>query len=125
MIGFSGGLFAVGMLAAAMTLDDEGRNGLAIGAWGAVQATAAGIGVALGGVIRDGVAALGVKGTLGPAMVDAAAAYGVIYHLEIVLLFATLAAIGPLAGRSFIVAETPGEATAEPRKSFGLAEIPG
>jgi BCD family chlorophyll transporter-like MFS transporter len=31
------------------------QSGLALGAWGAVQATAAGLAIALGGFIRDGV----------------------------------------------------------------------
>ena len=42
-----------------MTL--EGR-GLALGAWGAAQATAAGLSIALGGAIRDGVNALALGG---------------------------------------------------------------
>ena len=42
MIGFGGGLFAVGTLTAAMELARDGHSGLALGAWGAVQATAAG-----------------------------------------------------------------------------------
>ncbi|MEM6943291.1 MAG: PucC family protein [Pseudomonadota bacterium] len=122
MIGLGGGLFAVGTLTAAMDLaqpgtDGRGSTGLALGAWGAVQATAAGIAIALGGFIRDGVAALADAGSLGPAFETAAAGYGVVYHLEIGLLFASLVAIGPLvrragAGRS----RRPGE--------FGLTEFP-
>ena len=42
LIGFGGGLFAVGTLTAAMALARDGESGLALGAWGAVQATAAG-----------------------------------------------------------------------------------
>ena len=38
------------------------QTGLALGAWGAVQATAAGVAVALGGVLRDIVAALADAG---------------------------------------------------------------
>ncbi|MBE7219617.1 MAG: BCD family MFS transporter, partial [Caulobacteraceae bacterium] len=51
-IGFGGGLFAVGTLTAAMALGGDLRNGLALGAWGAVHATAAGVAVAAGGVLR-------------------------------------------------------------------------
>ena len=40
--GFGGGFFSVGSLTAAMALDHGDRSGLALGAWGAVQATAAG-----------------------------------------------------------------------------------
>ena len=53
LIGFGGGLFAVGTLTAAMALARDGESGLALGAWGAVQATAAGVAIALGGVLRD------------------------------------------------------------------------
>ena len=55
LIGFGGGLFAVGTLTAAMAIATSGHSGLALGAWGAVQASAAGIAIALGGVLRDGV----------------------------------------------------------------------
>ena len=53
-IGLGGGLFAVGTLYAAMKLEDGGYVGLALGAWGAVQASAAGLAIALGGALRDG-----------------------------------------------------------------------
>lgn len=117
LIGFGGGLFAVGTLTAAMGLAAGGGSGLALGAWGAVQASAAGIAVALGGAIRDGVAGLGAQGALGPMLSAPSAAYGVVYHIEIALLFATLAAIGPLV-RS---ASGPGR---RPSSRFGLAEVP-
>jgi BCD family chlorophyll transporter-like MFS transporter len=117
MIGFGGGLFAVGTLTAAMALAEGGRSGLALGAWGAVQATAAGVAIALGGAIRDGVTTLGATGVLGPAFTGPAVGYGVVYHLEIALLFMTLVAIGPLVRRP---APPP---TSHPSK-FGLAEFP-
>ena len=59
---------------------------LALGAWGAVQATAAGVGMALGGLVRDGVA-LGSNSFMG---------YSVVYALEILLLILTLWAMAPL-----------------------------
>jgi BCD family chlorophyll transporter-like MFS transporter len=118
LIGFGGGLFAVGTLTAAMDLAESGRSGLALGAWGAVQASAAGVAIALGGAIRDAVAGLAAQGALGPALTGPAAGYGVVYHLEILLLFATLAAIGPLV--------RPGGALpSQPPSRFGLAEVPG
>ena len=96
-IGFGGGLFSVGTLADAMARERGGDNGLALGAWGAVQATAAGLAIALGGGLRDLVAAHAQRGGFGPALLDApAAGYGAVYLLEIVLLFVTLVAIGPL-----------------------------
>jgi BCD family chlorophyll transporter-like MFS transporter len=101
-----------------MTLDEPGHVGLALGAWGAVQATGAGLGMALGGGLRDVVASLSSHGLLGPALMDPSVAYSVVYHLEIALLFITLVAIGPLVRLS---------AKHEPRPStkFGLAELPG
>ncbi|MGF1553825.1 MAG: BCD family MFS transporter [Paracoccaceae bacterium] len=111
-IGLGGGLFAVGTLTAAMDLARAESAGLALGAWGAVQATAMGLAIAAGGAIRDATAAL--SGVLGPAFEGTAAGYGVVYHLEIGLLFAALIAVGPLARR------------ADPRRArhFGLAEFP-
>ena len=43
LIGFGGGLFAHATLTAAMSMARDGQIGLALGAWGAVQATAAGV----------------------------------------------------------------------------------
>ena len=76
-------------------------NGLALGAWGAVQASAAGIGIVLGGTLRDVVVAMAHRGMLGPVFADPAAPYSVVYHLEILALFATLIALGPLVRRDF------------------------
>ncbi|MEM8838810.1 MAG: PucC family protein, partial [Pseudomonadota bacterium] len=112
MIGFGGGLFAVGTMTAAMDLaavrvgqDDKGETtkfrgkmdtGLVIGAWGAVQATAAGLGLAIGGALKDAIQSLSDAGILGAAFERPDAGYSVVYHLEIGLLFAGLIAIGPL-----------------------------
>lgn len=118
IIGFGGGLFAVSTLIAAMALAREGQSGLALGAWGAVHASAAGIGIALGGALRDAVNALAATGALGPALTGPATGYGFVYHLEILLLFATLAAIGPLAG-------SHGREQPVAPNRFGLSEFPG
>ena len=118
MIGFGGGLFAVGTLTAAMNLDSRGQNGLALGAWGAVQASAAGIAIALGGAIRDLVSSLAEKGALGEALVSPVTGYGTVYNIEIALLFATLAAIGPLV-------RNRGADHALSTTRFGLTEFPG
>lgn len=96
LIGFGGGFFLVGTLAGAMARERNGETGLALGAWGAVQATSAGVAIALGGAVRDGVSGLAIHGSLGPALVGAATGYGAVYQIEIILLFATLIAIGPL-----------------------------
>jgi len=95
-IGFGGGFFLVGTLAGAMARERNGESGLALGAWGAVQAMSAGLAIALGGAVRDGVTSLAVHGSLGPALKAASTGYGAVYQIEIILLFATLMAIGPL-----------------------------
>lgn len=116
-IGFGGGLFAVGTLTATMSLADRAGSGLALGAWGAVQATATGGGIALGGALRDAVTRVASTGALGPGMVGPEAGYNLVYGLEIVLLFSTLVAAGPL------VRSTPAPVPSTTR--FGLAELPG
>ena len=118
LIGFGGGLFAAGTLTAAMAIARDGESGLALGTWGAVQASAAGGGIALGGGIRDGVSSLATNGVLGRALTDPATGYSVVYHIEIALLFATLVAIGPLV-------RTARTRFSRPSSKFGLAEFPG
>ena len=99
LIGLGAGLFAHCTLTAAMGMAGHGQIGLALGIWGAVQASAAGVAVATGGLIRDGVAALAMHGKLGSALVDTATGYGAVYTIEIALLFITLIAAGPLVAR--------------------------
>jgi MFS transporter, BCD family, chlorophyll transporter len=118
LIGFGSGLFAVGTLTAAMEFGRDGQSGLALGAWGAVQATAAGAAIALGGAIRDVVSGLASQGLLGPALTGPSTGYGFVYHIEIALLFATLVAIGPLVRPARSV-------RLRPSSKFGLAEFPG
>ena len=98
MIGFGGGLFAVATLTAAMTIPADGISGrgLALGAWGAAQATAAGLAIAVGGSVRDLVNSASANGLLGQTLADPATGYSVVYHVEIGLMFATLIALGPL-----------------------------
>ena len=114
-IGLGGGLFAVGTLISCMNLAQPGKSGLALGAWGSVQASAAGVAILLSGSLADGFDALAMSGRLGAGFVDSASGYSFVWHIEIALLFATLVALGPLARR------TPDVAT---RARFGLAEIP-
>ena len=122
LIGFGGGLFAVGTLTAAMSLDAKENTGLALGAWGAVQATAAGIAIAGGGALRDAVAALATSGALGEVLQSPVTGYSVVYHLEMLLLFIALVAIGPLVRRSSRPARPPEQRV---QRGFGLAEFPG
>jgi BCD family chlorophyll transporter-like MFS transporter len=85
-IGFGAGLFGHGTLTATMNHAPPGQAGLAMGAWGAVQATAAGLAMGLGGIIRD----------LMALVVDSGTAYAFVYSLEVVLLLITLYAMYPL-----------------------------
>ena len=118
-IGFGGGLFAVGTLTVAMGLGGDADAGLSLGAWGAAQATAAGAGIALGSIVRDAVGSLAASGALGEALAGPATGYSVVYHLEILLLFLTLAALGPLASRG-----PRGAGASGARERFGVAEFP-
>jgi BCD family chlorophyll transporter-like MFS transporter len=111
-------MFGVGTLTGAMALAEGGNSGLALGAWGAVQASAMGIAIAAGGFIRDAVSGLADASLLGPALTGPAVGYGVVYQLEILLLIATLIAIGPLVRLKRM---TPARSS----QSFGLAEFPG
>ena len=114
-IGFGGGWFAVGTLTSAMALSDEGDSGMAVGAWGAVQATTAGVAIAIGGGLPDVLSNLPTRGVLGPGLRDASVGYLFVYHIEIALLFGMLIALGPLV-RS--------EERFKSSTGFGLAELP-
>jgi BCD family chlorophyll transporter-like MFS transporter len=94
-IGFGAGLFGHGTLTATMNQAPKHQTGLALGAWGAVQASAAGLAIALGGVLRDTIAALAPQTSLGGAM-----AYDCVYGLEVALLCVTLLAMAPLIRRA-------------------------
>lgn len=117
LIGLGGGLFAVGTLTSAMALASQGDSGLALGAWGAVQATAAGAAIMFSGGLRDLISHLAESGSLGQVLNAPSTGYSAVYHLEIALLFAALVAIGPLVRR-------PGDMVVEPT-GFGLADFPG
>jgi len=95
-IGFGAGLFAHCTLTAAMGMAGRDQVGLVLGVWGAVQATAAGGAVAISGLARDAVSALAVQGAFGEALAGPATGYGTVYTIELLLLFATLVALGPL-----------------------------
>ena len=117
-IGFGGGLFAVGTLVAAMGLARDGTSGIALGAWGAVQATGAGLAIAVGGVLRDVVSRLAVADDLGATLADRATGYTTVYLIEIILLLATLVVVGPLVGRD------RNHAPKQNAARFGLTEFP-
>ena len=116
LIGLGNGLFAVGMLTAAMVFGGDKMAGLTLGAWGAVQAAAAGVAMFSGGAIRDLVTGWADAGLLGVALQSPASGYGAVYHIEIALLFVALAAMGRLVRR-------PGE-VGENNERLGLADFP-
>ncbi len=92
LIGVGGALFGHGTLTATMSRAPAKQAGLALGAWGAVQASAAGLAMALSGTIRDVVDKATGAG-------DAATGYVTVYALEIGLLLVTIAATAPLIRR--------------------------
>ena len=98
LIGFGAGLFSVATLILAMTIPISGiaGRGLAIGAWGAAQATAAGISIALGGFLRDLINYHAMRGAWGEALATPATGYSFVYHSEIALLIVTLLVLFPL-----------------------------
>ncbi|QLF68493.1 BCD family MFS transporter [Peteryoungia desertarenae] len=117
-VGLGGGLFAVGTMLAAMAVSSRSDCGIVVGAWSAVQATAIGIALLIGGLVKNNVNDFALTGALGEALVSSATGYIVVYHVEIGLLFLCLAVIGPLAGNRYGRDNTEG-------MRFGLAEMPG
>lgn len=120
LIGLGLGLFSVGTLIEAMSLAKSETAGLALGAWGAVQATCAGAGIAVGGVLRDLIAWYAIIVDPTAATATRATGYTSVYIIEILLLIAGLAAIGPLVGRS----RTTTTSTDSASQPFGLREFP-
>ncbi len=119
-IGVGLGMFSVGTLMEAMGLAQGESAGLALGAWGAVQATCAGFGIAIGGLLRDGIAAVLESGHPAASMAMRATGYGSVYILEIGLLLAGLVAIGPLVSYQ----RRDPDAEESLGQSFGLMEFP-
>ncbi|WP_066550365.1 MULTISPECIES: BCD family MFS transporter [unclassified Sphingomonas] len=116
-IGLGAGLFSVGTMVEAMGLARDGQSGLALGAWGAVQATCAGLAIALGALMRDLVSTVAVARDFGTTLAAPATGYGFVYCVEIILLLGTLVALGPLVnGRDGTPRPAPGR--------FGLGQFP-
>ena len=119
LIGLGGGIFAVATLTAAMTMPaGAAGKGLALGAWGAAQATAQGLAIFAGGAIKDAVGHAAAFGAFGRALTDPNIGYSFVYHLEIALIFATLIVLGPL------VRTVPLSTPEHDEARFGLAEFP-
>ncbi len=116
LIGFGGGMFSVGMLIIAMEMPESGLTGMVLGAWGAVQATASGLSMAIGGVLKDAFANFASQGYLGEAMIDKSSGYEMVFALEMFLLFAALISLAPLSRQTI---------SSDSKKiQFGLAELP-
>ncbi|MEL6677765.1 MAG: PucC family protein [Pseudomonadota bacterium] len=95
MTGLGAGLFSHATLTATMRTAPREQIGLALGTWGAVQATAAGVGIALAGLVRDLIVGTGAARGLADHT-----AYNVVFSVEIACLLLASAALLPLlAGR--------------------------
>lgn len=88
--GLGAGLFGHATLTATIRAAPEHRIGLALGTWGAVQATAAGIGVALAGITRDIIVQMPALGGLSPH-----APYNYVFAIEIAFLIVALCVVIP------------------------------
>jgi BCD family chlorophyll transporter-like MFS transporter len=102
-----------------MGLRDATQHGIALGAWGAVFATCEGLSMACAGLIRDHFAAQVRAGEMAWALNDPSVPYSVVYHLETLLLFGTLVALGPL-----VRLVRSGAIRRAPDGEFGLADLP-
>ncbi len=105
--GLGTGLFGHATLTATMRAAPREGNGLALGAWGAVQATSAGIGIAAAGIVRDVLLNL-------PAGDGIAAhtPYNAVFTLEIVFLACAVLVALPLARG--VVQSFPSETKTKP-----------
>lgn len=110
--GMGAGLFGHGTLTATMRRAPREQVGLALGAWGAVQATAAGVAIILGGVIRDLVVAM-------PGGVAPEVPYISVFGLEMIILVLALIAILPLR-RQF---RGTAQAGADPLRTLDRARL--
>ena len=120
-IGFGTGLFSVSLLIIAMALSSKTNlgSGFILGSWGAAQAIGAGLGIAVGGILRDVVNKLALSGYLGSTFENNSIGYIFVYHLEILFIFITLIALGMLSQEI-----NKRKIKDHAQKSFGLTEIP-
>jgi MFS transporter, BCD family, chlorophyll transporter len=98
-IGVGAGLFGHGTLTLTMRSAPAEQAGLALGSWGAVQATAAGVAVLLGGLGKDVLSALAERGWFGVSLASPATGYAAVYLVELLLLVGTVGVLGSLAAR--------------------------
>jgi BCD family chlorophyll transporter-like MFS transporter len=111
-IGAGAGMFGHGTLTATMQAAPPEESGLALGAWGAVQATAAGVAMALGGIGRDLVQWLASAPGAG-AVADRSAmttGYAAVFAAELLFLLATVAVAHAAARPAGAHRRTPDDA---------------
>ena len=120
-IGFGTGLFSVSLLIIAMALSSKTNlgSGFILGSWGAAQAIGAGLGIAVGGILRDVVNKIALSGYLGSTFENNSIGYIFVYHLEILFIFITLIVLGMLSQEI-----NKRKIKDHSQKSFGLTEIP-
>ncbi|MEM8823195.1 MAG: PucC family protein [Pseudomonadota bacterium] len=92
--GLGAGLFGHATLTATIRGAPSERIGLSLGAWGAVQATCAGIGIAMAGVVRDVLVGLSAV-----ARLESETPYNVVFMIEIAFLALAILVAIPLAAR--------------------------
>jgi len=120
-IGFGTGLFSVSLLIIAMALSSKTNlgSGFILGSWGAAQAIGAGLGIAVGGILRDVVNKIALSGYFGSTFENNSIGYIFVYHLEILFIFITLIVLGMLSQEI-----NKRKIKDHDQKSFGLTEIP-
>ncbi len=114
LTGLGAGLFGHATLTATIRNAPPGQIGLSIGTWGAVQATCAGIGVALAGVVRD--ILLGQAGLTGSQL---HLPYNVVFMIEIACLALAIIVAIPMAKRRVRLSDT-----SEPVQQSNPVEVP-
>lgn len=119
LMGMGEGLFAVGTLSTAMGIRDATQHGIALGAWGAVFATSEGLSMTVAGLIRDALTRAVADGSITGPLADPSVPYSVVYHIETLLLFSTLVALGPL-----VRLVRSGAIRRGSNGEFGLADLP-
>ena len=116
--GLGAGLFGHATLTAVIRNAPKNRVGMALGAWGAVQATAAGIGIASAGVLRDLILASG------STTQSAALPYVAVFATEIAMLALAFVVLGPLI-RDRMRARAPSATEPEAQTSYSNpVEVP-
>ena len=112
LTGLGAGLFGHATLTATIGLASRDQIGLALGTWGAVQATSAGIGVALAGIVRDAILAAPTEATTA-----AHAPYNAVFLIEIVFLVLACTTLLPMLAKHVRQRTAPQELSSGPLKA--------